>query len=376
MRRTALKPALLAGAMMILPVAALAQTPPPAEPTLKDRVDQTVATVTGSPMANLDIDMKRVVDELAELGPEPIVGDMSADEARKQPSVADAAKSLMRKNGMSDAPETGVTTEDVNYEGAAGPVPARIYKPEGAGGTLPVVLYFHGGGWVIADLDTYDASARALAKQTGAIVVSAHYRQAPENKFPAQHEDAVAAYKWVLANAKNWGGDPAKVALAGESAGGNLAINVALAARDQKLQAPVAQALIYPVAGINVETESYEANEASQPLNKPMMEWFVKQSIKSDADKADPRLDLVGKADVAGLPPTIIVTAEIDPLRTEGMELARKLKEAGVPVTEKDYAGVTHEFFGLGALVADAKDAQAAVAAELKKGFEGGKPAQ
>ena len=231
----------------------------------------------------------------------------------------------------------GVTAENTTYEGPGGKVDARIYRPEGPKDkALPVVLCFRGGGFVIADLDTYDASARALEKMTNAIVVSADYRRAPENKFPAAHEDALAAYKWVLANAADWGGDPKRIALAGESAGGNLAINTDIAARDQNLQAPVYQLFVYPVAGVDTNTPSYKKNANAKPLNKAKMEWFFFHAGKSPEDKKDPRLDIVGKAKLAGLPPTTVITAEIDPLRSEGQTLAAKLKENGVAVKTRD----------------------------------------
>ena len=165
-------------------------------------------------MAKADTDMKRVLDSLAELDPKPIET-LSAEDARKQPTPTDAVKALLKKEGKPATPPPGVTATDIQIEGAAGPVAARVYKPDGASAPLPVVLYFHGGGFVIADIDTYDAGPRAISKLADAVVISAHYRQAPENKFPAAHEDAIAAYKWVLKNASEHGGDGKRVALMG-----------------------------------------------------------------------------------------------------------------------------------------------------------------
>lgn len=339
--------------------------------TVTEKVKGAVNAAAGDPMANADVDMKRVIDKLGSLGGKPIET-LSAQEARKQPTPTDAVKALLKDEGQSAEPAPGVTATDISIEGAAGQLPARVYNPEGASGKLPVVLYFHGGGWVIADLDTYDAGPRAMAKLANAIVISVHYRQAPEHKFPAAHEDAVAAYKWVLANADAQGGDGKRVAVMGESAGGNLALNVAIAARDQKLQAPVHAALIYPVAGVDMETPAYKENEKAKPLNKAMMGWFVNQISKSPDDKNSPMIDLVGKAEVKGLPSTTIVTAQIDPLRTDGERLAAKLKDAGVAVEAKNYDGAAHEFFGMDAVVKDAGEAQAFVAQRLKASFEGG----
>ena len=334
--------------------------------TIGERLSTAVNTLTSNPLAKADTDMKRVMDTLAELGPKPIET-LSAAEARTQPTPADAVKALLKKEGKPADPPAGVSASDMQFDGAAGPLPARVYKPEGASGSLPVVLYFHGGGFVIADIDTYDAAPRSLAKQANAIVVSAHYRQAPEHKFPAAHDDAVAAYKWVLKNAGTFGGDAKRIAVMGESAGGNLAINVAIAARDENLQAPLHQVLIYPVAGVDMTTPSYQENESAKPLNKAMMGWFVDNFLAKPADKESPKLDLIGKADLSRLASNTIVTAEIDPLRSEGMMLADKLKAAGVATELKDYLGATHEFFGMAAVVKDAVDAQGFVADRLKQ---------
>jgi acetyl esterase len=367
--KSAVFAALLACSALMPAGEATAQTAP-AEPTLKDRVDQAISTVTGSPMAEQDIGMKHVTDALAKLEPKPIET-LSPEEARKQPTIADAVRELLKQQNKVVAPAAGVATRDMTYPAGADTQPIRIYTPEGASGPLPVVVYYHGGGFVIADIDVYDATPRAIARGLQAIVVSAEYRHAPEAKFPAQHEDAVAAYKWVLANAASFGGDPAKVALMGESAGGNLATNVAIAARDQNLKKPAYVVAIYPVAGTSMETQSYKDNASAKPLNAEMMAWFVKHTIGSDADKEDPRLDLIGKADLRQLPPFTIVTAEIDPLRDDGKMLTDKLQDAGVSVKHRDYEGMTHEFFGLGNVVAKAKGAQDAAIADLRAAFAG-----
>jgi acetyl esterase/lipase len=232
----------------------------------------------------------------------------------------------------------------------------------------PVVVYWHGGGWVFADLDVYDATPRALAKATGALVISCHYRQAPEHKFPAAHEDAWAAYQWLLRNVQRFGGDPARVAVMGESAGGNLAANVALWAREEGDQAPLHQVLVYPVASNDLESPSYVANAHARPLSKAGMAWFVKHVFASEAETADPRINLVA-ADLRELSPTTIVAAEIDPLLSDSERLADRLREAGVEVDLRRYDGVTHEFFGMGPWLPEAKAAEAHVAARLKVAF-------
>lgn len=209
----------------------------------------------------------------------------------------------------------------------------------------------------------------ALAQKAKAIVASVEYRHAPEHKFPAAHEDAFAAYQWVLQNAGQFGGDAKRVAVAGESAGGNLAANVAIAARDQKVQEPLHMLLVYPVSGTDTNTASYQKNANAIPLGKAGMEWFVQNTVSKAEDKQDARLDLVGKANLKGLPPATIIAAEIAPLMSEGKVLADKLKQAGVETSYHSYAGVAHEFFGMDAVVADAKKAQEVAAKDLRDAF-------
>ncbi len=321
------------------------------------------------PLQAADADMKKVLEQLGALGGKPLAS-LSAEEARKQPTPADAVKALLTKEGKSTAPVEMARVEPRKIPGAAGSIDARIYTPKTDDKKpLPVIVYFHGGGWVIANLDVYDASPRALAKGANAIVVSCDYRLAPENKFPAAHDDAYAAYEWVAKNAASFGGDPKRIAVAGESAGGNLAANVAIMARDKGGVMPVHQLLVYPVAQTTTETPSYVTWANAKPLDKASMLWFVDKTIRTPADKSDPRLDLV-HAKLEGLPKTTIVQAEIDPLRSDGDMLARSLEAAGVSVDRKLYEGVTHEFFGMAAAVSDAKDAQSYATGRLKDAFK------
>ncbi len=221
---------------------------------------------------------------------------------------------------------------------------------------------------VIADLDTYDASARGLAEQVGAVVVSVHYRQGPEHKFPTAHNDAFAAYQWVLKNAASIKADAKMVAVAGERAGGNLAANVSIMARDKGLNVPLHQLLVYPVANNDMNSESYQKYGTAKPLSKPLIQWMVKNYLPDTTAAADPRIALV-KANLKGLPPTTIIAAEIDLLQTEGKILSDKLKDAGVEVDYKLYDGVTHEIFGMATVVPQAKDAQALGAGNIKRAF-------
>jgi acetyl esterase/lipase len=208
-----------------------------------------------------------------------------------------------------------------------------------------------------------------LTNAAAAIVVSTHYRQAPEHKFPAAHEDVFAAYKWTLANAASFNGDPARVAVAGESAGGNMAAATAIRARDEHLAAPVHQLLIYPVADASMATESYQENAAAKPLSKAAMQWFASQAFASPAAAKDPRITLVAVENLKGLPPATVIPAQIDPLRSEGQRYAERLRQAGVPVRWRNFDAVTHEFFGMGAAVDAAKEAVGYAAEGLKESF-------
>jgi len=314
-------------------------------------------------------DMRRLLEKHQAIGARPIEY-LSPEEARKVPSIADAIKALLRDEGKDpDAlmAQTGVKKQDITYSGPTGDLPARVYTPPGQApqGGFPVIVYFHGGGWVIADINTYHSSALALAKKANAIVVSAEYRHGPENKFPAAHDDAVAAYSWVLKNAQSFGGDPTRVAVAGESAGGGLALHVA-AARDGNFQKPAHMLLVYPVAGTDLNTPSYREHAIAKPLNKAMIQWFV-QHYFNPQDLQSPIVDFIAKGNAKDLPSATIINAEIDPLESDGKLLADKLKAAGVEVTRQLYEGVTHEFFGTDAVVSDAGRAQDYAAKELRE---------
>lgn len=339
--------------------------PQPAQPTpvvSNTKPDPALARAKG--------DMRVVLEQLQKLGAKPLHS-LTVEQARAQPTPADAVKAVLAERKKTP-PVVNVRKENLTYPSASGQQPARIYIPGGerpAGRLLPVIVYFHGGGWVIADIDTYDASAQALAQKADAIVVSADYRHAPEHKFPAAHEDAFAAYTWARENAKTWGGDPQRIAVAGESAGGNLAINVAVMARDKGVQPPLHMLLVYPVAGTDMTTASYRENADAMPLGLRDMEWFVDKILASPDQKNDPRLDLVGRANLGNLPAATVITAQIDPLRSEGRALADKLRKAGSNVTYRNYEGVTHEFFGMASVVADADRAQSLAVRHLRQAF-------
>ena len=338
-----------------------------ADPGEPNPVTTAVAKAVGKVRA--DKDMQDLLNTHASLKPKAIEK-LSAAEARNQPTIADAVDAMLKKQGKSTDPEVlvpGVKSVDRTIAGAAGQIPARIYTPAGSG-PFPVIVYFHGGGWVIADKQVYDGGARGLSKAANAVVVSVDYRQAPEAKFPAAWDDALAAYKWTQVNATTIKGDPTKLALAGESAGGNLAVATAIAARDAGVQALVYVLAVYPVAQTSLNTESYIENAIAKPLNRAMIKWFVDKVTNSPADLKDPRFSLVD-AKLAGLPAVTIINARIDPLRSDGAKLEDALRKANVPVERKDYEGVTHEFFGAAAVLEKAKQAQAYAGARLKQSF-------
>lgn len=310
--------------------------------------------------------MAVVIEKLASYNA-PSITTLSAPEARKQPSPADAAMAVMTEHNIPMPPNNVDTTgKEVPVQG--GQIHARIYTPKTGKDVYPVIVYYHGGGWVIANLDTYNASAQGLANQVEAIVVSVAYRQAPEHKFPTAHNDCYAAYEWTIKNAASIKGDPKRIAVAGESAGGNLAAAVSMMARDKGMQLPVHEVLVYPIAGYDFNTPSYKESDSTKPLNSGMMKWFFEKYLNNSSQGKSPMISLV-TANLKGLPPTTIIAAEYDPLRSEGEMLSDNLKKAGVDTDYKLYKGVTHEFFGMAAVVPDAKDAQQYATDKLKNAF-------
>ncbi|MDO9353580.1 MAG: alpha/beta hydrolase, partial [Solirubrobacteraceae bacterium] len=319
-------PTILVVAVMVLATAASAQAfaDDNGDAGQPNPVKAAVAKAVGKVRA--DADMLTVLKAHESLKPKAIEK-VDVATARANPTIADAVDVVLKQQGKSTKPEDlvpGITSKDTAITGAAGQLPARIYTPEGAG-PFPVVVYFHGGGWVIADKQVYDGGARGLAKQANAVVVSVDYRQAPENKFPAAWDDALASYKWTLANAASLKGDPKRVALAGESAGGNLALATAIAARDAGLQQPAHVLAVYPVTQTSLNTESYIENAVAQPLNRARVAWFVDKLISSKVDLKDPRLQLID-AKLAGLAPVTLINARIDPLRSDGSKMEAALK--------------------------------------------------
>ncbi|MDB5412225.1 MAG: alpha/beta hydrolase [Rubritepida sp.] len=328
-----------------------------------------LAACAADPSGEADPEMEALLRTFASLHPLPIETLTPAD-ARKQPSLADAVKAQLRNAGRPVEPRPVARAMDVAIPmPVGGPLLARIYTPVGAAGPLPLIVYFHGGGWVIADLDTYDSSARALAAETGAVVLSVHYRQGPEFRFPSAHDDAINAWRWATANRSALGADPYRAAVVGESAGASLALNVGIAARDLRLPLPVAMGIIYPVAGTDTETPSYDRYAGAKPLNRPMINWFVRNYTNSPRDLEDPRLALYERANLAGLPPALIINAQIDPLQDDGARLEVAMRRQGTLVRRTVYPGVTHEFFGADAVLTKARAAQQEMGGFLRAAF-------
>lgn len=247
------------------------------------------------------------------------------------------------------------TVEDRLLPGPAGDLPVRLYWPDGDDEARPVMAFFHGGGWVLSNIDGHDSLARRLASRTGAIVMSVEYRLAPEDPFPAPHDDCWAATRWLADHAAELGGDPSKLIVAGDSAGGNLAAGVALRARDEGL--PLAlQILIYPCIDTDFERPSMIDNATGYFLNTSDMVWFWDHYVPSE-HRSNPYAVPMRADDVAGLAPALVQTAEYDPLRDEGEAWAARLQASGVPVEMTRYDGVVHGFVSRWEQMARAIDA-------------------
>ena len=327
-----------------------------------------MAAPEDDPLATATAPMRRILDEWRALGPKP-VETLPIAQARAQPDLIEAVRSLVSKQERPPPPSRiGVTREDLSYTGPGSSQLLRVYRPDTAAPGSGVTLYLHGGGWVFGSVDRYDASALALARKSGALVAAAAYRQAPEHRFPSAHDDAWAAWRWLMANAGSLGGDPKKLAVCGECAGANLAANVALRARDEGLQKPLHQVLIYPIAGTEMNNYSYNAFGKVQPFGKARAEWLLKQLVSTPQQLKDKRLNL-GNNELKDLPHTTVITAEIDPVMFEGKLYAHKLDAENVPTRFQNFDGVLHDFFGLDALLPEARKAQDTAGEQLEAAF-------
>ena len=297
----------------------------------------------------VDADMRHVLDMHASMSPDAMNA-LDIAEARARPTLAVAMDRLLR--GRED--RSGVDMEMRMIAGAEGEIRARVYRPAGtaAGAGLPIILYLHGGLWVTGDLEAYRATPRALAERCHAVVVAAHCRQAPEHRFPAAHQDALAAWSWTILNAEALGGDPRRAAIAGEDAGGNMAIDIARFCVAGKVPGrPRHLALVSPIAAAGVTLPSHIENMAARPLSTADLRWAYGLLLPEHADIDDPRLNPSERLDLTGLPPVTLILAGACPLRSEGEALADSLRRCGVWVDLTVYDGVTWGFFGLARVV-------------------------
>ena len=265
-------------------------------------------------------------------------------------------------------PQIGMV-RDLTADGPLGPIPLRVYRPAGAPASTPlaVLVFFHGGGWVIGDLETHDVLCRQLTAGSGVSVVSVDYCLAPEHKFPAAVDDAWAATRWVVAHAGELAVDASRLAVGGDSAGGNLAAVVALLARGKGAPAIAVQVLIYPVADLVGETRSYRDFAEGYLLTREGMRWFIAHYLTAEAEAVDWRASPLRAQSLAGLPPALIVTAGFDPLRDEGEAYAERLREAGVRVDSVCYGGMIHGFVPMGRLLDTAGRAISLIAGSLSQ---------
>jgi acetyl esterase len=305
----------------------------------------------------LDPQAQALLDQAAAAGRPPL-GTQTPEESRA------GMRALVALNGT--GPDVG-RVEDRTIPGPGGEIPIRIYWPEGDG-PFPVLVWFHGGGWVIGDIETADGTCRTLTAQSGTLVISVDYRLAPEAPYPAGVQDAMAATSWAADHAAELGGDPARLAVGGASAGANLAAVTALQANRNGGPQLRYQLLVYPVTDGRRSYPSYKDNGEGYLLTASAMEWFYEQYL-GDADPEDPLVSPIYAPadDLAGLPPALVITAEFDPLRDEGEAYALRLEQAGVPVKASRYDGQLHGFFGLAGVMDAGKAAVQEASAALRE---------
>jgi acetyl esterase len=308
----------------------------------------------------LDPQARAVLDRLAAMGGPPI----------NEMTVSDVRRDSIKMAAMQGAPEDVAKVEDRTLPGPAREIPVRIYTPAFQG-PLPVLVFFHGGEWVIGSIEMVDGLCRSLANASGCIVVSVDYRLAPEPPFPAAADDAYGAALWVADNAAGFDGDPARIAVGGDSAGGNLAAVVALMARDRGRPALKFQLLVYPATDAACDTPSCSENADGYFLTRDAILWFWNHYLPREADRTNPYASPLRARDFRGLPEALVITAEYDPLRDEGERYAERLRDAGVPVQLTRYEGMIHGFFAMGAVIDQGRKAIEQAAAALRSAFAG-----
>ncbi|UYO51561.1 alpha/beta hydrolase [Rhodopseudomonas palustris] len=298
--------------------------------------------------AKLDPDAAAVYKAFQDAG-RPAYETLTADEARAYYSAARLVSN--------PDPAEMASVRSIAIPGPAGDIPARLYTPNKLRqdeGLAPALVFFHGGGWVIGDLETHDVVCRGIAQDGELLVISVDYRLAPEHKFPAAVDDAIAATRWIADNAKTLDIDPEQLSVGGDSAGGNLSAVVALHARDHGGPLLAGQVLIYPATDFSMRHPSHSEPETSVLLTHSVIRWFRDHYLGAAQDADDWRASPARAETLAGLPPAFVITAGADPLRDEGDEYARRLVDAGVPVVHRTYPGQFHGFFTMGKLLPQA----------------------
>jgi acetyl esterase len=282
------------------------------------------------------------------------------------------AKALFEQTALVLAPPPAPLpkVENIKIPGPAGDIPARVYVANEAKEPQPALVFYHGGGWVIGSLDSYDALCRQLAKKAGCTVISIDYRLAPEHKFPAAYDDSLAAFRWIAANAARLNIDAKRIAVGGDSAGGNLSACVTQATRGDEVKACF-QMLIYPGADMRMGHKSHVENAEGYILTRDLIAWFVNLYLRDERDKLDPRASPLLCTDYAGLPPAFVLLAGYDPLRDEGRDYAERLNAAGVPVKISLYPGMYHGFFNASGALTNSKHAVEEAASALRVAFGG-----
>ena len=303
---------------------------------------------------------------------------IAAAEAEGRPpteeTTPEESRQLYRdsRGALTPEPPEVALAEDGAFAGDAGEVPVRYYRPLGSatGEALPVMVFYHGGGWVIGDLDTHDVICRTMANAGGFAVISVDYRMGPEHKFPAAVDDAFAALRWVAAGAGGRAIDPGRIAVGGDSAGGNLAAVVSILARDAGGPGIAFQGLIYPATNLDRDTQSHIDFAEGHLLTAKSQVWFQDLYLRSPADRDDWRTSPIKHADLSNLPPALVVTAGHDPLRDEGLAYAERLEEAGVGAEYSCYESQIHGFVTMGKVIDEAALALGEVALAAKAAFE------
>lgn len=303
----------------------------------------------------LDPQVDALLGQLAETG-------MAAPESM---TVAQNRELIAELGDLAGPPEEVARVEDTVAPGPAGDIPVRVYVPAGTG-PFPVLVYYHGGGWVIGNIDSHDAPCRALANRSGCLVASVDYRLAPEHRFPAGVDDAYAAAVWAAEKAGEFGGDGTRLAVGGDSAGATLSAVVTQLAKARGGPPIAFQLLVYPSTDRHDDSPSMRDNALGPLLSRAWIEWFFGHYLTGPDDGLDPRVSPGRAEDLTGLPPALVLTAEFDPLRDQGAAYARRLAEAGVAAEHVDYPGMIHGFFQMTAVLDGAKQAQDRAAAALR----------